>query len=168
MPKGCWQPSSASSAKPWSEATKSPPVTSLTVTINNRCTVSVTAPPTVPSTVYTPFFEALTMILNVEIASTENPFTTFHPAPINIDLAIHGIPLYKLPNQECLEEILPSALKLAVGITASAVRFLNTDKTSRSSKATISVIVSVTAEEAATSGTTIHLFSRPRRCNVMW
>ncbi|KAH0603742.1 uncharacterized protein H6S33_007401 [Morchella sextelata] len=144
------------------------PVTSLTVTINNRGTVSVTAPPTVPSTVYTPFFEALTTILNVEVASPENPYTTFRPAPTNVDLAIHGVPLYELPNQECLEEILPSALKLAVGITPSAVRFLNTDETSRSSKATTSVIVSVTAEEAATIGTTIRLFSRPRRCNVMW
>ncbi|KAH0608340.1 uncharacterized protein H6S33_001474 [Morchella sextelata] len=78
-------------------------------------------------------------------------FTTFHPAPTNVDLAIHGVPLYELSNQECLEEILPSALKLAVGITPSAVCFLNTDETSRSSKATTSVIVSVTAERHVAS-----------------
>ncbi|KAH8152688.1 uncharacterized protein LAJ45_03529 [Morchella importuna] len=143
------------------------PVTSLSVTINPRGTVSVTAPPTVPSTVYAPFFEALTTILNVEVATPENPFTTFRPAPTNVDLAIHGVPLYELPNQECLEEILPSALRLAVGITPAAVRFPNTDESSRCAKATTSVVVSVTADEAATIGTTIRLFSRPRRCNVM-
>ncbi|KAH8149308.1 uncharacterized protein LAJ45_06848 [Morchella importuna] len=144
------------------------PVTSLSVTINPRGTVSVTAPPTVPSTVYAPFFKALTTILNVEVATPENPFTTFRPALTNVDLSIHGVPLYELPNQECLEEILPSALKLAVGITPAAVWFLNTDEISRCSKATTSVVVSVTADEATTFGTTIRLFSLPRRCNFMW
>ncbi|KAI5846218.1 hypothetical protein DFP73DRAFT_593276 [Morchella snyderi] len=71
------------------------PVTSLSVTINNRGTVSVTAPPTVPSSVYTPFFEALTTILNVEVASPENPAPDAatscgkHPPPPNAETALN-------------------------------------------------------------------------------
>ncbi|KAI5839069.1 hypothetical protein DFP73DRAFT_530351 [Morchella snyderi] len=82
------------------------PVTSLSLSVNNMGTVSVLAPPTVTYMLYTPFFEALTTTLNLEVSFPHNPYTTFRPAPTNVDLAIQSVPLNKLPNQELLEEIL--------------------------------------------------------------
>ncbi|KAH0605299.1 uncharacterized protein H6S33_005281 [Morchella sextelata] len=144
------------------------PVTALTVSISARGTITVLPPPTVPSTTYTHWFEAMTAVVNNKIGTPENPYSTFRPAPTDVDIAIYSIPLFAVPDKETLDNTFPEAFSLASGITPIATRFLNKDDASRNAKATSTVVVTVSSTDAASIGDSIRLFSKPRRYVPMW
>lgn len=110
----------------------------------------------------------MTAILNTKVATPQNPFLTFCPAPSDIDIAIHNVPLFALPDKDTLNKDFPEVFCLASGVTPIATRFLNKDDTSRNAKAASSIVVTVSAADAPTIGQSINLYSKSRRCAVMW
>ncbi|KAH0603150.1 uncharacterized protein H6S33_008154 [Morchella sextelata] len=111
------------------------PVTALTVTINQRGAVTILSAPTVPSSVYATFFEAMTAILNNRVNTEHNPFNNFRPAPTDVDIAIHGIPLFDRKTKEALNAKFPEIFLLASGIAPIATRFLHPNDTERNNPA---------------------------------
>ncbi|KAH0610945.1 uncharacterized protein H6S33_011372 [Morchella sextelata] len=110
----------------------------------------------------------MTAILNNRVNAEHNPFNNFRPAPTDVDIAIHGIPLFDLKTKEDLNAKFPEIFLLASGIAPIATRFLHPNDTERNSRKTSTVVITVSATDAALIGPSIRILSRPRKCTVMW
>lgn len=156
------------------------PMTSLSVHISegSQMTVSVTGPPHIPSAAYVPYFALLTEALNtayLPVLAVENQdgllpnnqFHLFEQAPTNVDVAIHSVPCFALgETNEGLLSSIASPLAYNRGVTAISARYLRTDPATR--KATTTIVVVMSEEDASKMGDTIPLFGMTRKCNVMW
>lgn len=148
------------------------PMTSLTVAVNEVGTVSVTGHPTVQSIHLAPMFVALTKALN-DFTGTlpseygPNDYQLFTQAPTDVDVAIHGVTLFALGDEEKeLTQTLTDALLCAKNLTVISARFLRKNLEDR--KNTTTVIVVLAPTDAAYMGQSVHLFSMNRKCNIMW
>src|SRR4030081_1897353 len=136
----------------------------LTAAINLNGTISLTASPTVSATAFQPYFTPLAKHLSTILSLDPHPLTDFKAAPINSEIAIHGIPLFAIPTEpKDLDETMKSAIQFAANITIASARFLQPNPTIRALKTATSVVISVTQEQATQIGATIRLFSRVRR-----
>lgn len=113
------------------------------------------------------FFTLLTNTLNSSLPVGENHYNIFNLAPTNVDYAIHNVPVHVLPVKpaELLTNI-RDAIGFATGANIAAARFLKPNPSDRT-KATTSVVISVTPDEALLLKDSIRMFSRPRKCEKM-
>jgi hypothetical protein len=139
-----------------------------TVTINPNGTVTVLAAPSAPAVDYVNFFQLLTNTLNTTLPVNDNPFTSFNLAPTTADYAIHNLPVHVLPTTPGdLLNTMRDAIGYATGATINAARFLKPNPADRT-KATTSVVISITPDQAMLLKDSIRLFSRSRKCEKMF
>ena len=73
----------------------------LSATVNPRGSVSLTVThKATPAASYAPYFHSLTWALNHSFPVGNNPWCTLALAPRAVQLAIHGLPLHFLPQDE--------------------------------------------------------------------
>jgi len=114
-------------------------------TVNQRGAISLTVTDkATPAASYAPYFESLTRALNQSFPVGENPWCTLVLAPTAVQLAIHGLPLRFLPQDE--EELFSYIRQAILNDKATPVlsaRYLNPDRDSRSTTQATSVVVTV-------------------------
>ena len=134
-----------------------------TASINRNGAVTLTTNPYTPSSLYSPFFDAMTKKLNQSFSIGKNPYQTFRPAPTHVELLIHSVPLFALSEDpaELFSSLLESIGK-AIDVPIFGARFLQNDPVKRESKLTTSVVVAVNPADVPRFGESIRLFSRPR------
>jgi len=114
-------------------------------TVNPRDSVSLTVTDKATAAAsYAHYFDSLTRALNQSFPVGENPWCTLVLAPTAVQLAIHGLPLRFLPQDE--EELFPYIRQAILNDKATPVpsaRYLNPDRDSRSTKQATSVVVTV-------------------------
>jgi len=134
-----------------------------TAAVNKNGAVTMTSNPYTPASLYSPFFDAMTKKLNQSFPVGENPFQTFRPAPTHVELLIHSVPLFALPEDpaELFSNLLES-ISNAIDVPIFGARFLQNDPTKRAAKLTTSVVVAVNPEDVPRFGDSIRLFSRAR------
>jgi hypothetical protein len=114
------------------------------------------------------FFQVLTNALNTELPVGENPYNSFNLVPTTADYAIHNVPVHVLPLDPTeLFQTMKDAIGFSNGAIISGARFLKPNPEDRM-KATTSIVVSVTPDQAALLTESIRLFSRPRKCEKMF
>jgi len=136
---------------------------SLTASVNRNGAVTLTANPYIPSSAYSPFFDAMTKKLNQSFPVGENPFLVFREAPTSVELLIHNLPLSILPDEPA--DWFPSLLESignAIDVTIFGARFLQSDPAKRAEKPTTSVDVAVDPLNVSRFGESIRLFTRAR------
>jgi len=97
-----------------------------------------------PAASYAPYFDSLTRALNQSFPVGENPWCTLVLAPTAVQLAIHGLPLRFLPQDE--EELLAYIRQAILNDKATPIlsaRYLNPDRDSRATKQATSVVITV-------------------------
>jgi len=116
-----------------------------TATVNPRGSVSLTVTDkATPAASYAPYFDSLTRALNQSFPVGENPWCTFVLAPTAVQLAIHGLPLRFLPQDE--EELFPYIRQAILNDKATQIhsaRYLNPSRDSRATKQATSVVITV-------------------------
>jgi len=114
-------------------------------TVNPRGAIPLTVTDkTTPAASYSPYLVSLTRALNQSFPVCENPWCTLVLAPTAVQLAIHGLPLRFLPQDE--EELFPYIRQAILNYIATLVlsaRYLNPDRDSRSTKQATSVVVTI-------------------------
>jgi len=144
------------------EANSSLPL-SLTASVNRNGAVTLTANPYIPSTAYSPFFDAMIKKLNHSFPVGNNPFLVFREAPTSVEVLIHNLPLSILPDKPA--DLFPSLLESignGIEVPIFGARFLQSDPAKRAEKRTTSVDVTVNPLHVARFGKSIRLFSRAR------
>jgi len=111
-----------------------------------------------PGASYAPYFDSLTRALNQSFPVGENPWCTLVLAPTAVQLAIHGLPLRFLPQDE--EELFPYLRQAILNDKATPIlsaRYLNPSRDSREPKQATSVVITVHPHnvQALTSGVVI-------------
>jgi len=150
--------------------------------VNQQGAISLTVmPKATPAASYAPYFDSLTTALNQSFPVGENPWCTPVLTPTAVQLAIHGLPLRFLPQDE--EELFPYIRQAILNDKATPVlsaRYLNADRDSRSTKQATSVVVTIDAQpvSALTSGVLIlsqkrkvelaFLANRTSQCSKCW
>ena len=137
---------------------------SATVDLRGAISLTVTDKAT-PAASYPPYFDSLTRALNQSFPVGDNPWCTLVLAPTAIQLAIHGLPLRFLPQDE--EELFPYIRQAILNDKATLVlsaRYLNPDRDSRDAKQATAVVVTVDPQQvsALTSG----VFILSQKCKV--
>jgi len=128
-------------------------------TVNPRGSVSLTVSDKgTPAASYAPSCNSLTRALNQSFPVGENPWCTLVLAPTAVHLAIHGLPLRFLPQEE--EELFPYIRQAIPNDKATQVlstRYLNPSRDSRETKQATSVVMTVDPQNvsALTSGVVI-------------
>jgi len=128
-------------------------------TVNPRGSISLTVTDkATPATSYAPCFDSLTRALNQSFPVGENPWCTLVLAPTAVQLAIHGLPLRFLPQDE--EELFPYLRQAILNDKATPIlsaRYLNPSRDSREAKQATSVVITVDPHnvQALTSGVVI-------------
>src|SRR5437879_8978737 len=120
--------------------------------VNDKGSVTLVVTDTsVPASSYAPYFEALTTKLNQSFPVGENPWLPFRPTPTFVQLAIHSLPISLMPYEDSIlyDELHESILNSS-GVSISAARFLNPDRSSRAEKRAFSVVVNVNPTDAQT------------------
>jgi len=134
-------------------------------TVNPRGSVSLTVTDkATPAASYAPYFDSLTRALNQSFPVGNNPWCTLVLAPTAVQLAIHGLPLRFLPQDE--EELFPYIQQAILNDKATQIlsaRYLNPSRDSRETKQATSVVVTVDPlnVSALTSGIVI-LSQKPK------
>jgi len=135
-------------------------------TVNPRGAISFTVTDkATPAASYAPYFVSLTRALNQSFPVGDNPWCTLVLAPTAVQLAIHGLLLRFLPQDE---EVLFPYIKQAIlndkATPVLSARYLNPDGDSRSTKQATSVVVTVDPQHvsALTSG----VFILSQKCKV--
>jgi len=134
---------------PWGfSATVNPPG-SVSLTVTDKATSAAS---------YAPYFDSLTRALNQSFPVGENPWGTLVLAPTAVQLAIHGLPLCFLPQDE--EELFPYIRQAILNDKATQIlsaRYLNPSRDSRATKQGTSVVITVDPHNvsAGTSGVVI-------------
>lgn len=139
-----------------------------TFTINDNGTIPATAHPSIPSLYYEPFFKKFTDAVNDTFKVKQNLFNPFRPAPSNVDIAIHNVPIYALPPAQVdLQTFMAESLEYAASVIVSNARFLKKPE-DRKDKKTTTIVVAMSPEDAKKMGSTIRLLNRPQKCNLMY
>lgn len=139
------------------------------VTINSNGTVTVLASPTTPATLYLPYFARFTALLNTLLPVKGNLYKSFVLAPTNVDFAIHALPRHALGEDNvAVSEIMAHAIRYASGAIISSARFLQNNADKRALKPTTTIVISVPQDQIEILGSSIRLFSRPRRIEKMF
>jgi len=136
---------------------------SLTTSVNRNGAVTLTANPDTPSSADSPFFDAMTKKLNQSFPVGNNLFLVSREAPTTVELLIHNLPLYILPDEPA--DLFPSLLESignAIDVPIFGARFLQSDPAKRAEKGTSSVVVAVDPLHVFRFGESIRLFSRTR------
>src|SRR5437868_4189784 len=100
--------------------------------------------------------------LNQSFPIGDNPFRPFCPAPNDVQLAIHKLPTAYLPqdpNELCAA--LAESIRNAIEVPIFNARFLQPDPVKRFN--TSSVVISVSPNDVQKFGSSIRLYSQPRR-----
>src|SRR6266566_3584287 len=139
-------------------------------TINPNGTVTILTDPLTPASAFIPYFPLLTKALNEAIPVGENPFLALRSAPTNVDVVIHNIPTFAIPEDDrsTLTNVMSEAILFAKEVQISNARYLKPKPEDRKEKKTTSIVVACSAADAKRISTSIRLFSRPRKANVMW
>ena len=137
-------------------------------TVNQRGAISLTVTEkATPAASYAPYFDSLTRALNESFPVGENPWCTLVLAPTAVQLAIHGLPLCFLPQDE--EELFPyirqAILNAKVTLVLSA-RYLNPDRDSRSTKQATSVVVTVDPQHVSALTSGLFIFSQKSKVEL--
>ena len=145
---------------------------SLSLTVTDKAT---------PAGSYALYFASLTKALNQSFPVGNNLVCTLVLAPTAVQLAIHGLPLRFLPQDE--EELFPYIRQAILNDKATLVlsaRYLNSSRDSRETKQATSVVITVDPQNvsALTSGVVIlsqkrkvepaFSSSRPSQCKNCW
>jgi len=105
-------------------------------TVNPRGAISLTVTDkATPAASYAPYFDSLTRALSQSFPVGENPWCTRVLARTAIQLAIHGLPLRFLPQDE--EELFPYLRQAILNNKATPIlsaRYLNPSRDSREAK----------------------------------
>jgi len=132
---------------------------SFSATVNPRGSISLTiTDKATPAASYTPYFVSLTKALNQSFPVGNNPWCTLVLAPTAVQLAINGLPLHFLPQDE--EELFPYIRQAILNDKATPIlsaRYLNPSRDSRETKQATSVVITVDSRNvlARTSGVVI-------------
>jgi len=138
-------------------------------TVNPRGSVSLTVTDkATPAASYAPYFDFLTRALNQSFPVGQNPWCTLVLAPTAVQLAIHGLPLRFLPQDE--EELFPYIRQAIHNDKATQILsawYLNPSRDSRAPKQATSVVVTVDPQNvsALTSGVVI-ILSQKRKVEL--
>jgi len=145
-------------------------------TVNPRGSISLTVTgKATPAASYAPYFDSLTRALNQSFPVGDNPWCTLVLAPTAVQLAIHGLPVRFLRQDE--EELFPYIWQAILNDKATQIfsaRYLNPSRDSRETKQATSVVITVDPHNvsALTSGVVIRsqkrkvelAFSSSRTC----
>ena len=141
----------------------------LMVKVNNRGAVTVIVSDVeTPAAAYPPFFDSLTSKLNQSFPVGNSPWLPFRLAPNESHLAIYSLPLSYLPDDP--EEQFGSpvtTIRNAKGANILSARYLNLDPSSGEGKLAPLVAVTLRLQDVAMIGTSIRLFSGPRRVTTV-
>ena len=112
---------------------------------NPRGSVSLTVTDkATPTALYAPYFDSLTRPLNQSFPVGGNPWCTLVLAPTAVELAIHGLPLRFLPQEEeALFQYIRQAILNDKASQILSARNLNPGRDSRATKQANSVVVTV-------------------------
>ena len=114
-------------------------------TVNPRRAISLTVTDNAtPAASYAPYFDSLTRALNQSFRVGENPWCTLVLAPTAVQLAIHGLPLRFIPQDQ--EELFPYIRQAILNDKATLVlsaRYLNPDRDSGGTTQVTSVVVTI-------------------------
>ena len=136
-----------------------------TVKVNSRGALTVVVSDVeTPAAAYAPFFDAITSRLNQSFPVGESPWLPFRLAPNEAQVAIHSLPISYLPSEpDDLFDALATSVRNARGVSILSARFLNPNPSSRQGKLATSVAISVRPQDVPTMGSSIRLFSGPRK-----
>jgi hypothetical protein len=144
------------------------------VTINANGTITVIAYPSSPTTEFVNLFTILTNSLNTSLPVENNPFMSFNLAPTTADYAFQNIPTHVLRTTHVFPmeptDLLYTrrgAIGFATGATIKAARFLKPKPEDRT-KATMSVVISITPDQALLLKDSIRLISCIRTGEIMF
>jgi len=137
-------------------------------TVNPRGSVSLTVTEkATPATSYAPYFNSLTRALNQSFPVGENPWCTLVLAPTAVQLAIHGLPLRFLPQDE--EELFPYLRQAILKDKATSIlsaRYLNPSRDSREAKPATSVAITVDLHNVSALTSGVVILSQKRKVEL--
>jgi len=137
-------------------------------TVNPRGAISLTmTDKATPAASYTTYFDSLTRALNQSFPVGENPWCTLVLAPTAVQLAIHGLPLRFLPQDE--EELFPYVRQAILNDKATPVlsaRYLSPDRDSRNAKQATSVVVTVDPQHVSALTSGVFILSQKRKVEL--
>ena len=139
---------------------------SATVNLRGAISLTVTDKAT-PAASYAPYFDSLIRALNQSFLVGENPSCTLVLAPTAFQLAIHGLLLRLLPQDE--EELFPYITQAILNDKATPVlsaRYLNPDRDSRGSKHATSLVVTVDPQHVSTLTSRVFILSQKRKVEL--
>jgi hypothetical protein len=141
----------------------------VSTTINANGTVSLQSGPTTSASLFVSNFSLLIKALNEAAPVSSKPFTSFRTAPDNVDVAIHNIPTFAIPDDNCdeLTKVMAEAIMFSANTQISNARYLKPNPIARKDTKTTSIVVSCSAADATQIGSSIRLFSRACKANVM-
>jgi len=139
-----------------------------TATVNPRGSVSLTVTDkATPAASYAPYFDSLTRALNQSFPVGENPWCTLVLAPTAVQLAIHGLPLRFLPQDE--EELFPYIRQAILDDKATQIlsgRYLNPSRDSRATKQATSVVITVDPHNVSALTSGVVILSQKRKVEL--
>jgi len=134
-------------------------------TVNPRDAISLTVTDrATPTASYAPYFDSVTRALNQSFPVDNNPWCTLVLAPTAVQLAIHGLPLRFLPQDE--KELWPYPRQAILNDKATPIlsaRYLNPSRDSRGSKQATSVGVTIDPQHVSTLTTGVVILSQKRK-----
>jgi len=137
-------------------------------TVNPRGSVSLTVTDkATPAASYAPYFDSLTRSLNQSFPVGENAWCTLVLAPTAVQLAIHGLPLRFLPQNE--EELFPYIRQAILNNKATPIlsaRYLNPDGDSRATKQATSVVITVDPHNVSALTSGVVILSQKRKVEL--
>ena len=137
-------------------------------TVNPRGSVSLTVTDkATPAASYAPYFDSLTRALNQSFPVGENPWCSLVLAPTAVQLAIHGLPLRFLPQDE--EELFPYLRQAILNDKATQIlsaRYLNPTRDSRETKQATSVVVTVDPHNVSALTSGVVILSQKRKVEL--
>jgi len=137
-------------------------------TVNPRGFVSLTVTDkATPAASYTPYFDSLTRALNQSFRVGENPWCTLVLAPTAVQLAIPGLPLRFLPQDQ--EELFPYIRQAILNDKATQIlsaRYLNPSRDSRGTKQATSVVSMVDPQNVSALTSRVVILSQKRKVEL--
>jgi len=134
-------------------------------TVNPRGSVSLTVTDkATPAASYAPYFDSLTRALNRSFPIGENPRCTLVLAPTAVQLAIHGLPLRFLPQDE--EELFPYIRQAILNDKATPIlsaRYLNPSRDSRATKQATSAVITIDPQKVSALTSVVVILSPNRK-----
>ena len=137
-------------------------------TVNPRGSVSLTVmDKATHAASYAPFFDSLTRALNQSFPAGENPWCTLVLALTAVELAIYGLPLCFLPQDE--EELFPYLRQAILNDKATQIlsaRYLNPSRDSRGTKQATSVVSMVDPQNVSALTSRVVILSQKRKVEL--